>query len=100
MDPRQVKTEYSPLPPYVKNGLDASFRRYFQDESSEVFTQIANTYGLYDAYEDDIAVVNFYFDTPTVFEYIRAPSMTWTGFLSQVGGLMGLCLGFRYCTVV
>ena len=51
----------------------------------------------YDAYERDIAAVHFYFETPTVFQYARSPKMTWIDFVSQIGGLLGLCLGFSVC---
>ena len=35
-----------------------------------------------------------------VFEYIREARMTPVAFMSQVGGLMGLCLGFSFLSVV
>ena len=38
----------------------------------------------YDAYEKDIAVVNFYFETPAVFQFKRTVRMTDIEFLSQV----------------
>lgn len=38
----------------------------------------------YDAYVEDIAVVNFYFEEPTVFQYSRTVRLTFVGFLSQV----------------
>lgn len=56
--------------------------------------------GMYNAYEKDIAVVSFYFGEPTVFEYHRKPTLTWVGFFSQMGGLLGLCLGFSIASMV
>ena len=50
--------------------------------------------GTYDAYENDIAVATFYFPRHTATELVSAPSLTPVGFVSQVGGLLGLCLGF------
>jgi hypothetical protein len=70
----------------------------YKNPKDEIFSKYAeapeNQY--YDAYKEDIALVTFYFDGSTAFQYTRAPRMTWTDFMSQVGGLMGLCLGFRY----
>merc|ERR1712032_1488209 len=48
----------------------------------------------YDAFARDIAVLNIYFGEPEFPEYERTQRMTWFGFLSNVGGLCGLCLGF------
>ena len=31
-----------------------------------------------------------------VFEYERRPRLTWTDYISQVGGLLGLGLGFSF----
>ena len=48
----------------------------------------------YDAYEKDIATVEFFFQNPTVFEYHRKARMGPLDFVSQVGGLLGLFIGF------
>ena len=47
----------------------------------------------YDAYEKDIALVHFYFETSTIFQYYRQQKVTIVGFISQVGGVLGLFLG-------
>ena len=38
--------------------------------------------------------------SPTAMEYSRYPSMTVTGFLSQLGGLLGFGLGFSLLSAV
>ena len=48
----------------------------------------------YDAYEKDIAMVTFFFESSTVFEYTREERMTLIQYISQMGGLLGLCIGF------
>ena len=48
----------------------------------------------YDAYKKDIAMVTFFFETSTVFEYTREERMTSIQYISQMGGLLGLCIGF------
>ena len=40
----------------------------------------------YNAFEKDIAVVHFFFQEPTVFQFRRALRMTWVDFISQMGG--------------
>ena len=54
----------------------------------------------YDAYENDIAVVNFYFDKSTVIEFKRAQRMNLGDYISQMGGLIGLGIGFSFVSAV
>ena len=54
----------------------------------------------YDSYEEDIAVANFYFDGPTGSEYMRDARMTIIDFISQLGGLAGVCIGLSLMSVV
>ncbi len=56
--------------------------------------------GKYDAYASDVAVATFYFDSPTMLEYSTKPSLDWVRFFSQMGGLLGLCLGFSIASGV
>ena len=43
----------------------------------------------YNAYEKDIAMVNFYFDKSSILQYIRQERMTKVDYISQMGGLLG-----------
>ena len=52
----------------------------------------------YDAYDEDIGVLNIYFESPTCFEYIRRARMTVVDFIAQMGGLFGACIGFSFIT--
>ena len=54
----------------------------------------------YEAYERDISVIHFYFDSSTAFQYYREPRMTFTTFISQIGGVLGLFLGFSIVSLV
>jgi len=56
----------------------------------DVFTQNPKTY---DAYENDIALVQVFFRKSTMFQLGKQPRMTWIDYLSAVGGLLGLVLG-------
>ena len=62
------------VPDYVHMNVSDNRRNYttnaFQ-KSSAVFTATYDVEGTYDAYEKDIAIVSFFFEYPTVFEYTR-----------------------------
>ena len=63
----------------------------------DIFSQVDNTY---DAYDKDIAFLHIYFKKSTVFQLGTQPTMTWIDFLSQVGGLLVLCIGFSIITII
>ena len=54
----------------------------------------------YDAYEKDIAVVDFIFESNTVFEYRREQKMIFVQYISQIGGLLGLWMGFSFISAI
>ena len=54
----------------------------------------------YDAYKEDIAILQVYFKTSSVMEYETYPSQTWIDFFSIIGGLLGLCIGLSIVTVI
>ncbi len=62
----------------------------------KIFTKINRTY---DAYDEDIAVLNVYFDKPTLIQFETRASQTWTNFLSNVGGILGLCIGLSIVSI-
>ena len=54
----------------------------------------------YNAFEEDIAIINFYFDKSYILQYTRHESMTMAGYISQLGGLLGLFIGFSFISGV
>lgn len=54
----------------------------------------------YDAYEKDIAVAHFYFAESTLVQFERRLKYTFLDFFAQVGGLLGLCIGFSMCSLI
>ena len=71
----------------------------------------------YNAFEEDIAVANFFFTKPTAIgevtgresiifmtqfnlEYRKTENMTVIDLISQLGGLFGLCLGFSFISFI
>ena len=54
----------------------------------------------YNAYEKDIAMVNFYFDKSSILQYIRQERMTKVDYISQMGGLLGLFMGISFISVI
>ena len=83
------------VPEYVKTSDSI---RENNPATATIFTHLGGKE--YSAYERDIASVKIYFATPTVFQYSRDEAMTWVGFMSQMGGLLGLCLGISICSGV
>ena len=48
----------------------------------------------YRAHQQDVALVNFYFERASVLQFKRALRMTLIDYISQIGGLLGLGIGF------
>ena len=62
--------------------------------SINFYIQTADEKLWYNAFEEDIAVANFYFSKPTTMEYRRSVHMELIDLICQFGGIFGLCLGF------
>ena len=54
----------------------------------------------YDAFEKDIAIVTFYFESREAIQFNRNAANTWYGFISQVGGNAGFGVGFSLISAV
>ena len=67
---------------------------------NQVFGNLNKRLPTYHSYEEDIAVATFYFDGPTGSEYMRDARMTIIDFISQLGGLAGVCIGLSLMSVV
>ena len=61
---------------------------------------VTNSVLEYDAFDKDIAILNVFFETPTVLEYTTQHSITWFDFISAVGGIGGLFIGFSIVTIL
>ena len=62
-----------------------------------IFTTIDRSY---DAFDKDIAILSVYFDKPTLLQFGTQASQTWIQYFSNVGGLLGLCIGLSIVTIV
>jgi hypothetical protein len=94
---QQVMNEYAgrPQKPDFLNRIATNER--FMARNPFIFSKMKSSY---DAYEKDIAVLHIYFERNAVFQFRSEPSLTWTRFLSQIGGLMALCLGMSIATCI
>lgn len=54
----------------------------------------------YDAFEKDISMLQVFFDSVAVIKFETVPRLNWVNFISNIGGLMGLCLGFNVFTLI
>ena len=75
-------------------------KRNSTQKGKELFTVANNEEKDYDAYEKDIATVTFFFESSNAFEFLRQSKTTMIDYISQVGGLLGLCLGFSFVSAV
>ena len=73
---------------------------YLKSEGKEVFPKVHKDSKNYNAYDKDVAMVNFFFESSTCFEFVRQPRMTIIDFISSVGGLLGLCMGISFVSAV
>ena len=53
----------------------------------------------YNAFEEDIAVLNVYFDATTVMLFQTQSTQSWINYFSNVGGSLGLCIGLSIITI-
>ena len=93
------------IPHYIMSEVKTNKRSYVsrQDEdteSKEALSAIENSSQGYDAYDKDIAMVTFFFESSNVLEFFRQPKTSVIEFISQFGGLLGLCMGFSFISVV
>ena len=94
----QVLGEYGSNRPLKLQDLPSNRRSY---SPSLIFPKQSKSNGAdYDAYDEDIAVVNVFFETPVVFQFSSQMAQTWLDFMAAVGGLMGLCVGISIISVV
>ena len=87
----------------IPEGIGNSNTREFADEKAsgnQIFQASNSEDPTYDAYEKDIAVVDFIFESNTVFEYRREQRMTFVQYISQIGGLLGLWMGFSFISAI
>ena len=89
------------VPQYVSDVIDSNIRDFtVHSIDKQIFPATNVKQSKYNAYEKDVAMATFYFDTPTVFEYTTEERMTALGYISQMGGLLGLCLGISLISIV
>ena len=106
---QQVQDEYFTLmgdiPNYVASkSPKMSSTRQFVPSQSKLESLALKDYRIrnptYEAFKNDIAIANFYFDKSTIIRFIRAPRMTWTDYISQIGGILGLAIGFSFLSLI
>ena len=98
----EFQAKISNIPDYLlrnpENKTKLTNRRFYVPDPEKrkkvAFQEYRSKDPTYDAFENDIAMVNFYFERSNVPQYKRAVRMTGSDYLSQVGGMLGLGLGF------
>ena len=92
----------SEVPLFVDEGNYFSNRRSFKESNiaNAIFQQKVKQSPTYEAYEKDIAIVNFFFGKSTFWQFERAENMTWSDYIAQLGGILGLFLGFSVVSAI
>ena len=85
------------VPDYIQKIIKSKMRQFPEDKLFETWNR-PNT--SYNAFEKDISTATFYFPRHTAMELVKAPKMTVLDFLSQVGGILGLCVGISLTSVI
>ena len=87
---------------FVDEGNYFSNRRSFKESNiaNAIFQQKVKQSPTYEAYEKDIAIVNFFFGKSTFWQFERAENMTWSDYIAQLGGILGLFLGFSVVSAI
>ena len=99
----QFKDDSEQIPQFATEMKMFSNMRYHIKESkisTAVFRYKVKDKPTYNAFEEDITIVNFYFDKDSILQYTRQENMTIVGYISQLGGLLGLFIGFSFISGV
>ena len=101
----QFEAQTKSVPEYlikdVKNKTKFSSRRYHEPDTKKRKTlALPHKNITYDAFENDIAMVTFYFESQSILQLERNVPMTSSNFISQVGGMLGFGLGFSFISLV
>jgi len=78
---------------HMLNYIDSDLRSKYAKDSF-----LGKPDELYDAYDEDIGVLNIYYASPTALHYITRPSRTFFDFVSAIGGDGGIFIGFSFVT--
>ncbi len=70
------------------------------DNSLDSFFPSLCSLDVNDTKEKDIAILSVYIDKPTLLQFETQASQNWVQFLSNVGGILGLCIGLSIVSIV
>lgn len=97
---QQVYNEYQQrcsTPPAFLADIESNERTLESLTQIDVFKTIDRAYN---AFDQDIAMLSVFFDTPTVLQFGTQSRQGWIDFFSNVGGLLGLCIGMSIVTLI
>ena len=69
-------------------------------ESNLIFTSDLDENPAYDAFKEDIGIINVFFKDKKIMQYVTANKMTFFDFLSHIGGSLGLVMGISLISIV
>ena len=69
-------------------------------KSNLMFPLLVEENPTYDAFKKDIGIVKIFFRDKKILKYVTNNRMTSFGFLSQIGGTLGLSMGISFISVI
>ena len=69
-------------------------------EKDAIFANKLKMNPYYDAFEKDIGLINVFFDVKEVTRYVKINKKSYSDFVYQIGGSLGLFLGISILSVV
>ena len=67
---------------------------------NSMFPSQLNENPTYDAFKDDIGILNIFFSENKILKYVTKNRMSDLDFLSQIGGSLGLAMGISIISVI
>ena len=74
--------------------------RLHEDLSQELFLSEVKKNPAYDAFEDDIGIVNIFFADNTAEKFISYSKMSCFDYVTELGGSLGLFMGISVVSVI
>ena len=74
--------------------------RLHEETSDQLFLTDVQRNPIYDAFEDDIGVVNIFFVDSTIKKFITSRKMSVFDYITEIGGSLGLFMGISIISVI
>ena len=90
------------MPKFVNEENYFSNTREYKESNiaNSIFQHKLKESPTYEAYQKDIAIVNFFFGKSTFWQFQRSEKMTMPAYIAQLGGFFGFFMGFSVVSAI